>query len=104
MQFLALSRRLPGVNAEQLAPLQQAEARAAWRLHSSGKLRSVHLCPDRPGAVLVLECDSLEDARRQLATLPMVARGLIDFDISRMVPYTAFEALFGPETTDGSGA
>ena len=96
MQFLALSRRLPGVTAERLAPLLQAEARAAWRLHASGVLRSVHLCPERPGSMLVLECADLEDARRQLATLPMVDQGLIDFDVSRMLPYTGYEALFEP--------
>lgn len=102
MQILALSRRQPGVTAEQLAPLQHDEARAAWAMHLSGVLRSVHLCPERPGAVLVLECESLEAARRHLATLPMVAQGLIAFELSSMLPYTGFEALFDRPAAGGA--
>jgi hypothetical protein len=94
MQYLALSRRCPGVTAQHLKPWLREEAQAAWALHASGVLRSVHMCPDRPGSMLVLECADLEEVHSHLATLPMVAQGLIDFDVSRMLPYTGFDALF----------
>lgn len=95
MQFLALSRRLEGTTAEKLAPLAADEARVAWLLHVEGSLRSVHLCPDRPGSVLLLECASLDEAHATLDRLPMVQAGLIAFDVSRMLPYTGWAALFG---------
>ena len=97
MQFLALSRRLEGITSEMLAPLAADEARAAWQLHVEGVLRSVHMCPDRPGSAIVLECASLEEARAALERLPMVRAGLIAFDVSRMLPYTGWAALFAPE-------
>ena len=94
MQILALSRRLPATTVERLSGLAAAEAAAAWKLHAQGVIRSVHMCPERPGSMVVLECESLEEARAHLATLPMVRDGLIDFDLSRMLPFTGYAALF----------
>lgn len=94
MQFLALSRRLDGTTPEKLAVHAADEAHVAWQLHTEGILRSVHLCPDRPGSVIVLECTSLSEARAALQRLPMVIAGLIAFDVSRMLPYTGWAALF----------
>lgn len=96
MQILALSRRLPGTTPEQLAALAAAEAAAAHALLVDGVVRSIHMCPDRPGSMVVLECASLDDARAALARLPMVREGLIAFDLSRLLPYTGYEALFDP--------
>ena len=97
MQIFALSRRLPGVTDAQLTPLASAEAAAAFALYAGGSFRSMHLLPDRPGAIVVLESASLDQARQVMAGLPMVKAGLIDFDYSRMLPYTAVKALFRDE-------
>lgn len=97
MQILALSQRAPGVTAAELAAHQAAEARAACALIAQGVIRSAHLCPDRPGSVLVLECDSVATAQTHLATLPMVREGLVRFDAWEMRPYTGWQALFAPE-------
>lgn len=94
MQILALSRRNPGVTDAQLAPLAEAEAAAAFALYAAGSFRSMHMLPDRPGAMVVLECEGIEAARRLMARLPMVEAGLIDFDYSRMLPFTGTRALF----------
>jgi len=97
MQILALSRRLPGVTAEQLSPLAQVESMAALALMEAGTIRSVHMCPERPGSMIVLECESLDEARAVLRRLPMVSAGLLDFDLSRMLPYTGYKALLRSE-------
>lgn len=97
MQLLALSRRLDGTTPEKLAALAADEARVAWQLHTEGVLRSVHLCPERPGSAIVMECASLEDAKAVLQRLPMVRAGLITFEVSRMLPYTGWAALFAQE-------
>lgn len=94
MQFVALSRRLPGTTPEQLAAHAAAEAWAAHQLLVEGTVRSIHMCPDRPGSLVTLECASLADAQAALARLPMVRDGLIAFDVSRLVPYTGYAALF----------
>jgi muconolactone delta-isomerase len=93
MQVLALSRRKPGVTDAQVAPLAAAEAAAAYRLYEAGVFRSMHMLPERPGAMVVLESESLEAAHAVLSRLPMVEAGLIEFDCSRMLPYGGFKAL-----------
>ena len=57
-------------------------------------IRELYFRVDRPEAVLVLESDSLEDARAALATLPLVSQGLIDFDLIPLRPYPGFARLF----------
>lgn len=88
---------MPGVSDAQIAPLAEAEAAAAFALYASGVFRSMHMLPDRPGAMVVLECASIEAARATMSALPMVKAGLIDFDYSRMLPYTSARALFREE-------
>jgi NAD(P)-dependent dehydrogenase (short-subunit alcohol dehydrogenase family) len=62
MQILALSRRRPGTTPQTLAPWLEAEAARAFELIAAGVFRSVHLCPERPGSMVVLECAGLDTA------------------------------------------
>jgi hypothetical protein len=94
MKILALSKRLPGVTVEQLQPHQVSEARRVWELHRDGVFREMYFRRDRPGAVVVLECVSVEEARQALGTLPMVAAGLLDFDVIPLGPFLPLENLF----------
>lgn len=96
MKILALSKRQPGVTAEQLQPHQVSEARRVWELYRNGVFREMYFRQDRPGAVVVLECASVEEARRSLGTLPMVAAGLLDFDVIPLGPFLPLENLFAP--------
>jgi hypothetical protein len=52
--------------------------------------------------MVVLECADLDAARAALAQLPMVRDGLITFDLSRLLPYTGYEALFHPSQPGAS--
>ena len=96
MKILALSKRPPGVTAEQLQPHQVSEARRVWELHRDGVFREMYFRRDRPGAVVVLECASVEEARQSLGTLPMVAAGVLDFDVIPLGPFLPLENLFAP--------
>lgn len=100
MKILALERELPGITDEQLAPLLRCEAERAWELHQEGTIRELYFRQDRPEAVLVLECDNVDDASDVLHTLPLVNHGLIAFDLIPLVPYPGFARLF---QTDSSG-
>jgi hypothetical protein len=46
--------------------------------------------------VLVLECRDVVAARAVLASLPLVAHGLTDFEVLPLRAYPDFERLFAP--------
>lgn len=95
MKILALEKDMPGIAPEQFRPHLKAEAARVWELYQADVLREIYFRQDRHSAVLVLECESVEDARRILVTLPLVQQGLIDFEIIPLAPYPGYERLFG---------
>ena len=94
MKLLALEKELPGAAAEAFQPLLKAEARRVWELQQSGALREIYFHADQHTAVLVLECPSVEEARRLLASLPLAAAKLIEFEIVPLAPYDGLARLF----------
>ncbi len=97
MKVLAIEKELPGATDEQFEPLLRAEAARAWELFQAGLLREAYFRADRSEAVLMLECAGADEARRVLGTLPLVAAGLITFELIPLVPYPGFARLFGRE-------
>ena len=95
MKILALEADAPGADeGAYTAALLQAESRRAWDLHQAGVIRELYFRADRHAAVLVLECASTEEAQAVLATLPLVAAGLIAFEVIPLAPYPGFARLF----------
>ena len=104
MQFLSLStRRTDRFSEAQFAELVDAEASRARELYAEGFIRQIWRRGDRPGACMVLEADSLEQARARLSTLPLVHAGMLDVSIVPLEPYAGFSTSprsFQPVTTD----
>jgi muconolactone delta-isomerase len=95
MKIVALEKDVPGIpdNAFTDDVLKQ-EAERAWELHQAGVIRELYFRADRDAAVLVLECEDVTEAQTVLSTLPLVKKGLIDFEIIPLTPYTGFQRLF----------
>jgi len=94
MKIIALEHELPGATAAVFRQFARAEAARAWELYQQGLIRELHFRADRPEAVLMRECDDVESAHQALATLPLVASGLISFELIPLAPYPGFERLF----------
>jgi muconolactone delta-isomerase len=94
MKFLALERETPAAAAEKFLPLLKDEARRVWELQQSGALREIYFQAEGHTAVIMLECAHSEEARQQLASLPLVQAGLIDFDLIPLAPYDGLARLF----------
>jgi hypothetical protein len=86
MKFLAVEKELAGIKYADHDILLKAEARAVWELQQSGKLREIYFHADLHTAVLMLECIGVEEARRELTSLPLAAAGLVQFDVIPLVP------------------
>jgi muconolactone delta-isomerase len=97
MRILAMETTVAGVREAQFTPeIAAAEARRAWDLQQAGTIRELYFRADSPAAVLVLECRGVAEAQAALATLPMVAAGLISFEVVPLRAYPGFARLFGP--------
>ena len=72
------------------------EDRRAWTLQQAGVIRELYFQVDEPAAVLVLECSDPAEAETALASLPMVAAGLIRFEMLPLRAYPGFARLFDP--------
>ena len=94
MKYLAIENEIPGISHQRFQPLLKAEAARIWELYQSGLVRELYFRADRTEAVLVLECNDLEQAQATLGTLPLVQEELISFEIIPLIPYPGFARLF----------
>jgi Muconolactone delta-isomerase len=62
------------------------EMRRIDELKDAGVIEQLYLKADRSGAVIVLETDSATEAEQQLATLPLVERGVTRFEVTELAP------------------
>lgn len=88
---------------ERTDALLAAEAKRVWDLYQAGAIREVYFRADRHEAVLILESDDEAEARKILASLPLVREALIDFDLVPLRPYPAFARLFAAGTVTNDG-
>lgn len=97
MKILALEKELPTATADGFQKYAKDEARMVWELVQAGVVREANFRLDRSEAVLVLECQTVEEAREALSTLPFVQNQLIDFELIPLKAYPGFERLFERE-------
>jgi len=93
MKIVAIDKILPGTTPETVQPHLKEESRVAWELYKSDVMREMYFRTDRPGAVLILECNSIEEAKSELARLPLVKEKLIDFELIPVGHFSPFESL-----------
>ncbi len=94
-QFIACARRnyddFP--EAEFTAELLEEEAEGARTLYHDGVFRQVWSRGDSPGAVILIEAGSADEARAALESLPLRRRKMLLID--SVIPVTAYRG-FGP--------
>ena len=97
MKILALEHELPNATAERFQQYAKDEARNVWALVQAGVVRESYFRVDRSEAVLVLECQTADEAWEALSTLPFVKNQLITFELIPLKAYPGFERLFEKE-------
>lgn len=90
-QFIALMERNYTDFAEaDFAPLLDAEAEQVRVLYASGSLRAAWGRKDVPGAVLLFEAASLDEARALAQSLPLAQKGMLKQAFFEVGPYRGF--------------
>lgn len=92
MQFMTLSRRVTEKFSDaDFAPLIEPEAQCARALYAKGFIRQIWHRADIGGACLLIEAGSEEEVRATLATLPLVAAGMLEVvSVVPLKPYGGF--------------
>ena len=94
MKILALEQELPNALAEHYQKYAKSEARKVWALYQAGVIRESYFRADRNEAVLILECQTVDEAREVLSNLPFIQNKLITFELIPLKAYPGFERLF----------
>jgi hypothetical protein len=95
VKVLAIMRPRDGVDVRPaVARHAAAELRALWDRYRQGLVREMY-SPGGPGAVLVLETSSLDEAERELSQLPLLADSVMSLELIELRPFGAIEILFG---------
>ena len=93
MQFLVLSRRRTDVfPPDAWTPeLVEAEGQRVRELYTAGIIRTIWRRKDIPGAVIVIEAASEEEAREAVASLPLAKRDMLEIlTLTQLEPYPGF--------------
>ena len=94
MQFLSVSRR----KSESFTDAQFTEKTAAeWQrarvLYAEGAIRQIWARGDTPGACILWEAESEQNARELLGSLPMAQAGMLEIlSFVPLKPYPGFSA------------
>ena len=96
-QFVAAVRRnLERFSASDFTPeLLEEEAERVRQLYAAGTFRQVWGRADHPGAVIVIEAGTPDEAEAVLASLPLAVREMLTLDV--LVPLTPYRG-FGPRS------
>lgn len=94
MKMLVMMDLVPGTTQEKIAPYLKEEAGRAWELHKQGVFRDMNFRADRPGVVNIIECASVEEARKILATLPLAKAGFMTCEVIPLMYPVFLENLF----------
>jgi muconolactone delta-isomerase len=94
-QFIAAVRRdLEKFSESDFTPeLLEEEAERARQLYADGTFRQVWGRADHPGAVILIEAGTPDEAQAVLASLPLAVREMLSLDL--LVPITPYRG-FGP--------
>jgi hypothetical protein len=96
--LLAIMRPRDGVDVRaEIARRADGELRTLWELHRDGIVREMY-SPAGPGAVLVLEAESVDEAERRVSEFPLIAAGVMVLEVIELRPFAAIEVLFKTAT------
>lgn len=91
MKFLALVRRRSETfTDEQIAAYLEPEAERVRALYMQGVFRAVYSRGDVKGAVVEMECETIDEARQVLETMPFAQQKMIDIEVIPLLPYRGF--------------
>jgi len=94
VQFLVITQDAPGADWEGKDKVLRDEARHVWGLQQQGVIRNIWFTDPGRDAVILMECEGIQAARKILDDFPLVRHGLIVYTATALTPYDGYERLF----------
>jgi len=89
MQFILNSRLRPGVTRERfIAYIRDEQDHQSWELVRKGIIQQwLWKTGDEPGLVVLMNCADAEEVRRLVDAAPIVADGILTFEVDPVDPF-----------------
>lgn len=94
MKILCVLHGTPAATPEKINALLDAEVLHLWQSYAQDVIREFYFRGDRPGAIVVLECPSVEAASAHIAEFPLVKEGLAQPEIIPLTPFVGLARMF----------
>ena len=75
--------------------LNAKELLKEWELQKADVIRQAHSRTDQFGSIFMMETKTMEEAKNKLASLPLAAEGLVEFELFPYQAYEAYESILG---------
>ncbi len=92
---LVLLTAKPGVTREQVMKFMPAEIRATVQLYLDGGIRQWYARGDGKGALFILECKDVDEAKAMIDRLPLSGENLLDHEFISIGPLKHLGLLLG---------
>jgi len=89
MQYLVTTSDNGDINWDKHSEILRTEAEHVLSLFNRGVLRNIWFT-EKNDAVLLFECDCIEDVGFVMNKLPLVSESLIKYEVMCLFPYTGF--------------
>jgi hypothetical protein len=93
--ILVLLTAKPGVTREQVTKFMPAEIRATVQLYLDGGIRQWYARGDGKGAVFILDCKDVAEAKAVIDRLPLSGENLLDHEFIPIGPLKPLSLLLG---------
>lgn len=93
MQFIILTRRRTDAFPPDTwtSELLEQEAQRARELYAAGVIRNIWRRKDMPGAAILLEASTEDEAREAISSLPLARHGMLEVvALTPLEPYPGF--------------
>jgi hypothetical protein len=85
MKIMAIAKPLQPLTPEVLKPYMGTEVGATLKLYLGGKVEQFWFA-DQRGPIFLMNVDTVDDAKSVLGTLPLVAGGVMDYELLPVGP------------------
>lgn len=92
MKLLVIEKELKNIDLKEISEILVDEAKIVFELYIKDIIREIYF-NENHCAVIILECESIEQSKEYLNLLSLVQKEYITFEIMELNPYTGFDRL-----------